>query len=132
MNLTFYDYCIHIIGVICVPISMMVIASKWSEHPPEYKKGGIQLSGYKSPSAMKSEETWDFSQKYYWGWVESLSLWVLIGSVVLIIKNISEIHFVTEMLIIIAIQVVIFLLPAIPTEFKLRKYFDKYGKPREE
>lgn len=60
MELTFYDYLINIIGIIVVPISMMIIASKWSEHPAEYKKGGLQLSGYKTAMAMKSQDTWDF------------------------------------------------------------------------
>lgn len=81
---------------------------------------------------MKSKETWEFSQKYYWGWVESLSIWVLVGSVVLIIRNISATHFIYEMLKIIGIQVVIFLLPAIPTEIKLRQRFDEFGQPKKQ
>lgn len=48
MELTLFDYSINIIGVIIVPISMMIAASKWSEHLPEYKNGGIQLSGYRT------------------------------------------------------------------------------------
>lgn len=128
MELTLYDYLINIVGVIIVPVSMMIAASKWSDHPAEYKNGGMQPSGYRTAMAMKSRETWEFSQKYYWRWVESLSLLVLVGSIVLIIKNISATHFIYKMLKIIGIQVVIFLLPAIPTEIKLRQQFDKYGK----
>lgn len=132
MELTLYDYVINIVGVIIVPICMMITASRWADNPPEYKNGGVQLSGYKTPGAMKSKETWNFSQKYYWGWVENLSLWVLVGSVVLIIRNISATHFIYEMLIIIGIQVVIFLLPAVLTEIKLRQQFDELGKPKKQ
>lgn len=127
MELTLYDYIINILGVIVVPVSLMIIASKWSEHPAEYKKNGLQLSGYKTTISMKSEDTWEFSQKYYFGLVEQLSLFVLIGSIIYIVKKITSIHFAYEMLKIIIIQVIIFLLPAIPTEIKLRKLFDKLG-----
>ena len=130
MELTLYDYVINIVGVIIVPICMMITASRWADNPTEYKNGGVQLSGYKTPRAVKSKETWDFSQKYYWGWVESLSLWVLIGSIVLIVRNISTTHFIYEMLKIIGIQIVVFLLPAIPTEIQLRRQFDEAGLPK--
>jgi len=130
MELTLYDYVINIVGVIIVPVCMMITASKWADNPPEYTNGGLQLSGYKTPWAAKSQATWDFSQKYYWGWVESLSLWVLIGSIVLIVRNISATHFIYGMLKIIGMQIVIFLLPAIPTEIKIRQQFDEAGLPK--
>lgn len=131
MNYGIYYYISKIVGVVLLPVLMMIISSRYANKPPKYNDGGIKWSGYRMGMADRSRETWEFSQKYFFSLEQWVDLFVLFGSIVAIYKQLGKIPFEWSMLKIIIVQVIIFLLPAIPTEIKLHKIFDKNGKRKE-
>ena len=87
------------------------------------------LFGYRTSMSMKNKETWKFAHLYcgklWWiiGWtmlpISAVLMILLIG------KGISTVGLLGGVLCM--IQVVILILPIIPTERALRKNFDNYG-----
>lgn len=109
-----------------IPAIMLTLGILWKKNPPKNING---FYGYRTPRSMKSQEAWDFAQRYIsnlyftWGVICSV-LTALVLSVYMGSGDILE-----KMMIYVTIfQVACVVLPIVPTEIALRKNFDRDGK----
>ncbi len=111
-----------LLSVLPVPTIMIMFGVLWKKHPP---KNINWIYGYRSPRAMKNENTWNFAHMYQakvWRWTGSILLILVLIFSLLFTKNYKEIPswiFYSELAFLI--------LTVIPTELVLRKKFDKKG-----
>lgn len=90
------------------------------------------IYGYRTPMSTSSKEAWEFAHKYMG------RLWLIFG-IIILIPSVTAMLFVigldkdtvgyTGMAITFA-QIVLMIIPIIPTEIALRKNFDKNGNKK--
>lgn len=90
-----------------------------------------RLYGYRTRMSMKSQETWDFSQRL------SAIVSIYTGAIMLIVTAIVFIFVLKKLsdylaayVITVVIQLVFIFLSFIPVEVALRRKFDKNGNPK--
>ena len=110
-----------------VPITMIGIGVLWRKGGPKKING---LYGYRTTRSMASQEAWYFAHIY------SGKVFLIIGIIQFIITIPIGIYYwpkddalvETATLIVLAIQMLFFILTIPITELKLKKKFDKNGK----
>lgn len=113
-----------------IPLSMIGFGKVFSKKSP--KKINMTY-GYRTTMSMKSRETWEFAHGYFG------RLWYILGWILLPISIIVMLFVIgkeedvvgTVGMVLEFIQMVVLILPIIPTERELRRRFDKNGKPKE-
>lgn len=122
----FFSYiCIYMI-----PLIMAITGLVYRSHPPKHPKGdALALSGYKSHMSMLSEETWKTAHKCIG------LLWTLLGPILLVLTYLSrhwlfaQNNFSSALLLLLFFQCfVLFVLPILITEIRLRLLFDANGE----
>lgn len=109
-----------------IPAIMLIIGILWKKSPPKNING---FYGYRTPRSMKSQEAWDFANKYlanlYFTW--GVICTILTAVVLSIYMGRGEI--LEKLMIYVTIfQVACVTLPILPTELALKRNFDKDGK----
>ena len=108
-----------------VPMSMFLLGTRWSKHPPKDKNG---LSGYRTAMSRMNDDTWAYAHKY-WGKINGILGMISIAASVIILISVKG-HSDFEMLVTYLVfgQIAVMTLTIIPTEIKLHKIFDKNGR----
>lgn len=117
-----------ILGLITIPIMMILFGALFVKRPP---RSINWVYGYRTFRAMKSLEAWLFAHKYFGTMWLKFGILMLIVSLVLVglSQSGNAIDADTILSIWIPIQLVLLLVPIVPTELALRRSFDKDGKP---
>ncbi|MDF2543831.1 MAG: hypothetical protein K0S47_3549 [Herbinix sp.] len=110
-----------------LPFTMIGFGLAWKNHPPKVVN---DFYGYRTKQSMKSQQTWDFAHRYF------ARIWLYLGIVLAIVSTIIILVFcridldsLGEIIsVLVVIQCMILCLPIIPTEIKLKKHFDRFGR----
>ena len=116
-----------------IPLTMIIFGYVYDKRPPKKPKSKFAYSGYRTPMSMKNEETWEYAQRFFG------KLWFRSGIVLGVISIIPLLFFMGKDkdtvgfagMIICCVQLVVMLLPVIPTELALRRRFDKNGNRKD-
>lgn len=130
MKFFLIKYGFPIFWILLLPFCMLITSIKFAENPPKYRNIRYQWSGYRFGRAGRSKETWEFSQRYFFAVEQWISFFEILGSIAAIIIWWERILLISFQLEVIAVQLVLLLIPAIPTEIMLHKLFDKSGKEK--
>ena len=112
------------------PLVMIIYGRIYEKKPPQKPKSNFAYSGYRTKMSMINIETWEYAHRFFG------KLWFRFG-IVLGVTSIIVLLFVIGRdkdtigfvgMIVCYVQIVVMILPAIPTEMALRKNFDKNGK----
>lgn len=110
-----------------IPVMMLVFGILFYKHPPKSRNGAI---GYRTSRAYKSQQTWDFAQKYF------AKIWKKVGMVMLPVTVISclwalglnESQLGMFCLVLTTAQCVVLIGSIYPVERALKKNFDEKGR----
>ena len=114
-----------------IPLMMWGIGIRFEKNPPAGINGVI---GYRTKRSMKSQEAWDFAQRYMG------SLWKKAG-LLMLVPSVAATAFTYRMteegignvsLVLIHVQMVILLVAIYPVEKALKMKFDENGKRKEQ
>lgn len=116
-----------------IPLTMIIFGYVYDKRPPKKPKSKFAYSGYRTLMSMKNEETWEYAQRFFG------KLWFRSGIVLGVISIIPLLFFMGKDkdtvgfagMIICYVQLVVMLLPVIPTELALRRRFDRYGNRKD-
>ena len=116
-----------------IPLTMIIFGYIYDKRPPKKPKSKFAYSGYRTLMSMKNEETWEYAQRFFG------KLWFRSGIVLGVISIIPLLFFMGKDkdtvgfagMIICYVQLVVMLLPVIPTELALRRRFDKNGNRKD-
>ena len=116
-----------------IPLTMIIFGYIYDKRPPKKPKSKFAYSGYRTLMSMKNEETWEYAQRFFG------KLWFRSGIVLGVISIIPLLFFMGKDkdtvgfagMIICYVQLVVMLLPVIPTELALRRRFDRYGNRKD-
>ena len=118
-----------LIFVLLIPSLMIIFGTVFKNSAP---KDINYIYGYRTPMSTSSKEAWEFAHKYMG------RLWLIFG-IIILIPSVTAMLFVigldkdtvgyTGMAITFA-QIVLMIIPIIPTEIALRKNFDKNGNKK--
>ena len=118
-----------LIFVLLIPSLMIIFGTVFKNSAP---KDINYIYGYRTPMSTSSKEAWEFAHKYMG------RLWLIFG-IIIPIPSVTAMLFVigldkdtvgyTGMAITFA-QIVLMIIPIIPTEIALRKNFDKNGNKK--
>ncbi|MBQ3528491.1 MAG: SdpI family protein [Clostridia bacterium] len=118
-----------LIFVLLIPSLMIIFGTVFKNSAP---KEINYIYGYRTPMSTSSKEAWEFAHKYMG------RLWLIFG-IIILIPSVTAMLFVigldkdtvgyTGMAITFA-QIVLMIIPIIPTEIALRKNFDKNGNKK--
>ena len=114
-----------------IPLMMWGIGIWFEKKPPAGING---VTGYRTKRSMKSQEAWDFAQRYMG------RIWKKVGSVLGIVSvvvsvamyGMSEDGIGYTSVVLIHVQLAILLISIYPVEKALKKNFDGNGKPKEQ
>ena len=113
--------------VILMPVAMIIFGRCWQKSPPRKIN---DLYGYRTAMSMKSQETWDFAHRYCG------RIWLWSGAGILLLSVIAMVIFRGDFYTaggwIVSLQALVMLLTIPPTEWALRRRFDRYGWPKEQ
>jgi hypothetical protein len=115
-----------IIISLLIPGTLIGFGLLWGTHAP---KQVSYVVGYKTAMAQKNSETWAFAQQYWAKQCANFGLPLPVPSVlaIFLFRNGGDDTLGFVLIAVVAVQIVIFLLPIIPTELALRKNFDQNG-----
>ena len=113
-----------------LPLSMIGVGAFFVKHAPSEIN---MVFGYRTRMATKNQDTWAFAHLYFG------KLWRIIGQAMLLLSIIGMLILIgrTEHTVgvagsvIMGVQCVLLIVPVIPTEIALRKYFDQNGNRRQ-
>lgn len=122
---------IFIILLVCnliIPLLMLAIGLSWEKHAPKEPNWAV---GYRTTRAMKSQESWDFAQKYMARLWKRIGFGLLIPSVALSVVGylLGEAGISILTVILETVQVAVLIGSIFPVEHALKKNFDGNGKP---
>ncbi|MBQ6885985.1 MAG: SdpI family protein [Lachnospiraceae bacterium] len=112
-----------------IPLMMWGIGSWFEKKPPEGINGVI---GYRTKRSMKSQEAWDFAQRYMGRLWKRIGSNMLVPSIVIMLFT----HGMTEdgignvSLVLIHVQMIVLLVSIYPVEKALKQKFDENGKSK--
>ena len=115
-----------------IPITMISFGHSFEKKPPKIARSKFAF-GYRTVMSMRNEETWEYAHRFFG------KLWFRFGIAVGLISIIVLFFFIGKDkdtvgfagMIICYVQLVVMLLPVIPTELALRRRFDKYGNRKD-
>lgn len=109
-----------------IPGTMIFLGWMFIHKPP---KEINSIYGYRTPMSMKNQDTWDFAHRYFGRlWYRAgLMLLPITIIVMLLVFGRDDDTVGTFGAIVCVIQCVPMIGLIMPTEWALRKYFDKYG-----
>lgn len=114
-----------------IPLIMWGIGIWFEKKPP----AGINaVTGYRTKRSMKSQEAWDFAQRYMGRIWKKAGIVLEIVSVVVSVAmyGMSEDGIGYTSVVLIHVQLAILLISIYPVEKALKKNFDDNGKPKEQ
>lgn len=111
-----------------IPVLMLVFGLIAWKHPP---RTANSLYGYRTSRSMKSQEAWDFAQRYFG------RLWFLMSLILLPVSAVitallaarGEVALTVGSLVLLTVQLIPLISVVIPTERALRTHFDQDGRP---
>ncbi len=115
--------------VLLIPLLMIIFGGIFKKSAP---KDINYIYGYRTPMSTSSKEAWEFAHKYMG------RLWLIFG-IIILIPSVIAMLFVIGLdkdtvgytgMAITFIQIVLMIIPIIPTEIALRKNFDKNGNKK--
>lgn len=118
-----------IICALLIPALMLGFGLLLYKKPPKRN----WAYGYRTRAASRSDESWDFAQRYFgklWLGLGAV-LFVAAGTAAFVLTGKPEKALANGLTVIMAVQCALMLIPIIPVELALRKRFDENGKPRE-
>lgn len=114
-----------------IPLMMWGIGIWFEKKPPAGINGVI---GYRTKRSMKSQEAWDFAQRYMGSLWKKAGILMLVPSVVAtaLTYGMTEEGIGNVSLVLIHVQMVILLVAIYPVEKALKMKFDENGKKKEQ
>ena len=114
------------------PLVMIIYGRIFEKKPPKIARSKFAF-GYRTVMSMRNEETWEYAHRFFG------KLWFRLGIAVGLISIIVLFFFIGKDkdtvgfagMIICYVQLVVMLLPVIPTELALRRRFDRYGNRKD-
>ncbi len=112
--------------VALTPVSTFLIGKTWMKHPPRDINFWV---GYRTEMSMKSQDTWDFANKYcaeiWYKWSGIIAIFSVV--VMLCFKN-GDYENVSIYLTV--VQMIFLCTSIVPVERELRRRFDKNGRKK--
>lgn len=114
-----------------IPLIMWGIGIWFEKNPPAGING---VFGYRTKRSMKSQEAWDFAQRYMGSLWKKAGILMLVLSVVVtaFTYGMTEEEIGGVSLVLIHVQMVILLVAICPVEKALKMKFDENGKRKEQ
>lgn len=127
MNFWFFTLIMNLL----IPIIMIVYGIIFEKKTPPIAKSRFAF-GYRTSMSMKSKDTWDYAHKFFG------KLWFRYGIIICALSIIALLFVLGDDektvgitgIVICYVQLLVMILPIIPTEISLRKKFDKNGNKR--
>lgn len=120
-----------LLALLLIPVSMIGLGYLFIKHPPREVNA---IYGYRTKRSMKNRETWEFAHRFCGRLWLGLGLLLLPVSLVpmLFVMGASVEAVGSVGLILIMLQLAPMVLSFLPTEYALKKHFDKDGRRRVE
>ena len=113
-----------------IPLIMVLFGRIYEKKPPQKPKSKFEYAGYRTKMSMINIETWEYAHRFFGKLWFRFGIALGVTSIIVLLfvigKDKDTIGFVG--MIVCYVQIVVMILPAIPTELALRKNFDKNGK----
>lgn len=113
-----------------IPVIMVLFGHIYEKKPPQKPKSKFAYAGYRTKMSMINIETWEYAHRFFGKLWFRFGIVLGVTSIIVLLfvigKDKDTIGFVG--MIVCYVQIVVMILPAIPTEMALRKNFDKNGK----
>ena len=113
-----------------IPLTMIIFGYIYDKRPPKKPKSKFAYAGYRTKMSMINIETWEYAHRFFGKLWFRFGIVLGVTSIIVLLfvigKDKDTIGFVG--MIVCYVQIVVMILPAIPTEMALRKNFDKNGK----
>lgn len=112
-----------------LPLTMLVMGLIFVKRPP---KEINDLYGYRTLRSMKSQEAWDFANRYMgkiWAWL-GFAMTILSIVATIIANKLGEDFMLKYIIILTIVQLVVMIIPIFFVEKELKKNFDDYGRAR--
>ncbi len=114
-----------VLSNLLIPSTMVIFGAIWTFSEVGYINSII---GYRTLMSMKNQETWEYAHRYYGKIIFRSGLILLIITTFFIMDFKEHTDFSAISLFVLLFQLVIILLPIIPTEKKLKDNFDEKGR----